>query len=67
MDDGKFRCARDTNLGRDRNTAQFWDFVERWRTNRALKKLESANHEPSAPVSTTVLMGPDRAKSETKR
>ncbi|XP_052894726.1 uncharacterized protein LOC128302051 [Anopheles moucheti] len=65
-DDGKFRCARDTNLGRDRNTAQFWDFVERWRTNRALKKLESANHEPSAPVSTTVLIGSDRGKSETK-
>ncbi|XP_041770674.1 uncharacterized protein LOC121592880 [Anopheles merus] len=66
VDDGKFRCARDTNLGRDRNTAQFWDFVERWRTNRALKKLESANHEPSAPVSTTVLMGSDRGKPETK-
>uniref|UniRef100_A0A182SWM9 Uncharacterized protein n=1 Tax=Anopheles maculatus TaxID=74869 RepID=A0A182SWM9_9DIPT len=66
-DDGKFRCARDTNLGRDRNTAQFWDFVERWRTNRALKKLESANHEPSAPVSTAVLIGSDRGKSETKR
>ncbi|XP_035913218.1 uncharacterized protein LOC118512630 [Anopheles stephensi] len=65
-DDGKFRCARDTNLGRDRNTAQFWDFVERWRTNRALKKLESANHEPSAPVSTAVLIGSDRGKSETK-
>uniref|UniRef100_A0A182PEZ5 Uncharacterized protein n=1 Tax=Anopheles epiroticus TaxID=199890 RepID=A0A182PEZ5_9DIPT len=67
IDDGKFRCARDTNLGRDRNTAQFWDFVERWRTNRALKKLESANHEPSAPVSTTVPMGSERSKSDTKR
>uniref|UniRef100_A0A182KH69 Uncharacterized protein n=1 Tax=Anopheles christyi TaxID=43041 RepID=A0A182KH69_9DIPT len=67
IDDGKFRCVRDTNLGRDRNTAQFWDFVERWRTNRALKKLESANHEPSAPVSTTVSIGSERNKSETKR
>ncbi|XP_049545047.1 uncharacterized protein LOC125956854 [Anopheles darlingi] len=38
-----FRCTRDTNLGRDKNSAQFWDFVERWRTNRALKKLEG-NH-----------------------
>uniref|UniRef100_A0A182LS93 Uncharacterized protein n=1 Tax=Anopheles culicifacies TaxID=139723 RepID=A0A182LS93_9DIPT len=65
-DDGKFRCARETNLGRDRNTAQFWDFVERWRTNRALKKLESANHEPSAPVSTTVLIGSERTKTDTK-
>uniref|UniRef100_A0AAG5DBH0 Uncharacterized protein n=1 Tax=Anopheles atroparvus TaxID=41427 RepID=A0AAG5DBH0_ANOAO len=45
-DDASFRCTRDTNLSRDRNTAQFWDFVERWRTNRALKKLENANHHP---------------------
>uniref|UniRef100_A0A182QSX0 Uncharacterized protein n=1 Tax=Anopheles farauti TaxID=69004 RepID=A0A182QSX0_9DIPT len=65
-DDGRFRCTRDTNLGRDRNTAQFWDFVERWRTNRALKKLESANQETNAPVSTTVAMGPERTKSDTK-
>ncbi|XP_050091165.1 uncharacterized protein LOC126574824 [Anopheles aquasalis] len=45
-----FRCTRDTNLGRDKNSAQFWDFVERWRTNRALKKLEG-NHGGSGSES----------------
>ncbi|XP_053673028.1 uncharacterized protein LOC128723325 [Anopheles nili] len=63
-DDTKFRCTRDTNLGRDRNAAQFWDFVERWRTNRALKRED--NHEPSAPVSTSVLIGSERTKSDNK-
>ncbi|XP_055611358.1 uncharacterized protein LOC129757967 isoform X2 [Uranotaenia lowii] len=41
-DDSGFKCIQDTNLGRDRNSLQFWDFVERWRANRALKKLSDS-------------------------
>ncbi|XP_052873059.1 uncharacterized protein LOC128278375 [Anopheles cruzii] len=51
-DDTSFRCSRDTKLGRDKNSAQFWDFVERWRTNRALKKLENSNHEQPTSASS---------------
>ncbi|XP_058067231.1 uncharacterized protein LOC131216693 [Anopheles bellator] len=51
-DDASFRCSRDTKLGRDKNSAQFWDFVERWRTNRALKKLENSNHEQPTSASS---------------
>ncbi|KFB51017.1 hypothetical protein ZHAS_00019064 [Anopheles sinensis] len=52
-DDTSFRCSRDTKLSRDKNTAQFWDFVERWRTNRALKKLESATYHHRSPSSSS--------------
>ncbi|XP_058457929.1 uncharacterized protein LOC131434795 isoform X2 [Malaya genurostris] len=41
LNDAGFKCIQDTNLGRDKNVLQFWDFVERWRANRALKKLDS--------------------------
>ncbi|XP_062709527.1 uncharacterized protein LOC109426759 [Aedes albopictus] len=43
LDDAGFKCIQDTNLGRDKNSLQFWDFVERWRANRALKKLDSSS------------------------
>ncbi|XP_052566231.1 uncharacterized protein LOC120420678 isoform X1 [Culex pipiens pallens] len=43
LDDAGFKCIQDTNLGRDKNSLQFWDFVERWRANRALKKLNADN------------------------
>lgn len=48
MDDAGFKCIQDTNLGRDKNSLQFWDFVERWRANRALKKLDSSNNFPKS-------------------
>ncbi|XP_021697234.1 uncharacterized protein LOC5574708 isoform X2 [Aedes aegypti] len=43
LDDAGFKCIQDTNLGRDKNSLQFWDFVERWRANRALKKLDNSS------------------------
>ncbi|XP_062541984.1 uncharacterized protein LOC134209981 [Armigeres subalbatus] len=43
LNDAGFKCIQDTNLGRDKNSLQFWDFVERWRANRALKKLDSSS------------------------
>ncbi|XP_058838565.1 uncharacterized protein LOC131694135 isoform X2 [Topomyia yanbarensis] len=43
LNDAGFNCIQDTNLGRERNVLQFWDFVERWRANRTLKKLDSSH------------------------
>ncbi|XP_055538917.1 uncharacterized protein LOC129726202 [Wyeomyia smithii] len=43
MNDANFKCIQDTNLGRDKNVIQFWDFVERWRANRTLKKLDHSS------------------------
>ncbi|XP_065093757.1 uncharacterized protein LOC135714342 isoform X2 [Ochlerotatus camptorhynchus] len=53
MDDAGFKCIQDTNLGRDKNSLQFWDFVERWRANRALKKLDSSNNFPKSGNGST--------------
>ncbi|XP_055626264.1 uncharacterized protein LOC129768558 isoform X2 [Toxorhynchites rutilus septentrionalis] len=42
LNDTGFKCIQDTNLGRDKNSLQFWDFVDRWRSSRALKKFDSS-------------------------
>ncbi|XP_053687844.1 uncharacterized protein LOC128737266 [Sabethes cyaneus] len=50
LNDASFKCIQDTNLGRDRNVLQFWDFVERWRANRTLKKLDNNSFAASNGV-----------------